>query len=70
MGTKQNPDKFNCHAAAAEDEPIFTLLARDPDAPLIVEIWALMRDARKGLSERADNARAVAQQMREWKSKQ
>lgn len=43
MGTKNNPGKFNCHAAAKPDEPLFTLLARDPLAPFLVSIWSKMR---------------------------
>ena len=40
MGTKQNPGAYDCHAKAQPDEPMFTLLARDPLAPHLVDIWA------------------------------
>lgn len=43
MGTKNNPGKFDCHASAEDDEPLFTLLARDPLAPYLVAAWAEMR---------------------------
>jgi hypothetical protein len=44
MGTKQHPSTFDCYAEAAEDEPMFILLARDKDAPLLVKMWALLRE--------------------------
>lgn len=43
MGTKLNPGRFDCHAAALPDEPMFVLLARDPLAPFLVSIWAAVR---------------------------
>lgn len=43
MGTKLNPGKFDCHASAGADEPLFTLLARDPLAPFLTSIWAAVR---------------------------
>ena len=39
MGTKQNPGNFDCYTKAADDEPIFTLRANDPIAPMIVRYW-------------------------------
>ncbi len=46
MGTKNNPGKFDCYHAAEPDEPMFILLARDPLAAKLVELWALLRDGR------------------------
>lgn len=43
MGTKQNPGAFDCYANAAPDEPMFVLLARDPHAAVLVNLWAAMR---------------------------
>lgn len=43
MGTKNEPGKFDCYANAAPDEPMFVLLARDPDAADLVEQWATAR---------------------------
>jgi hypothetical protein len=40
MGTKERPDAFDCHKKAKQNEPLFTLLARDPLAAQIVRIWA------------------------------
>jgi hypothetical protein len=41
MGTKQNPGEFDCYANALPDEPMFVLLARDPDFHWTVMEWAL-----------------------------
>ncbi len=46
MGTKNNPGHFDCHDKAHPDEPIFTLLGRDMDAPAAVRRWASKRSAR------------------------
>jgi hypothetical protein len=43
MGTKRNPGPHDCHAKAGDDEPIFTLRAKDPIAPEIVRLWAAVR---------------------------
>lgn len=43
MGTKNNPGLFDCYASAQPDEPIFVLLARDPDAAILVRMWSHMR---------------------------
>lgn len=43
MATKAQPGQFDCHAKAAPDEPIFTLRAKDPVAPFLVEIWVASR---------------------------
>lgn len=43
MGTKLKPGTFDCYDAAEDDEPMFVLLARDPDAPDRVEEWARRR---------------------------
>lgn len=43
MGTKTNPGKFDCYQKALPDEPLFTLLARDPDFERLVNEWANRR---------------------------
>lgn len=43
MGTKTNPGQFDCHAKALPDEPVFTLIGRDPMAHLLVRLWAALR---------------------------
>jgi hypothetical protein len=44
MGTKNNPGKFDCYENAEPDEPMFILLARDPTASFLVELWAKVRE--------------------------
>jgi hypothetical protein len=46
MGTKLNPGPYDCYSRALPDEPLFTLLARDPMAPDLVRRWAEDRMAR------------------------
>lgn len=43
MGTKNNPGKFDCYAAALPDEPLFVLLARDPQFYELVCKWGNRR---------------------------
>jgi hypothetical protein len=45
MGTKTNPGKFDCYANALPDEPMFVLLARDPDFARLVNEWCDRRQA-------------------------
>jgi hypothetical protein len=51
MGTKNNPAAYDCYANAWPDEPMFILLARDPDAASIVRLWAGMRAHRVAAAE-------------------
>lgn len=80
MGTKLKPGRFDCYAAAAEDEPLFVLLARDPDAPHNVRRWAKRRIRRlvreHALGKAVNVARTVskvvealacAQEMEVWR---
>lgn len=46
MGTKLNPGSFDCYEKAADDEPMFVLLARDRDAANLVRTWAGIRLSR------------------------
>ena len=46
MGSKKQPGMFDCYSAALPDEPMFILLARDPDAPVYVRQWASRRAAK------------------------
>lgn len=74
MGTKLNPGEFDCYAAAAPDEPMFILLARDPIAPLLVDLWASLR-AEHGCADhparshdrKVAEARTLAYNMRQWR---
>jgi hypothetical protein len=75
MGTKENPGRFDCYAAAAPDEPIFILRANDPLAPVIVRFWAeLYQDAKRragawsnGSIARYCEAMDCSEEMRAWK---
>ena len=74
MGSKLEPGKYDCYAHALPDEQMFVLLARDPCAPKLIELWADMRDraVREGWlspSEmtKTDEARRCAIEMRRWR---
>jgi len=68
MGTKNNPGRFDCYAAAAGDEPMFVLLARDARAPMLVEIWAMFERCKDGSDpEFAAEAERVAAAMRAYR---
>lgn len=66
MGTKNNPGVFDCYENAEPDEPMFILLGRDPQAPDLVERWAIKREM---MGERTDKVREAldcAKAMREF----
>lgn len=68
MGTKNNPGKYDCHEHALPDEPLFTLLARDPAAPSLVRAWADKREKLGTAStEKLAEARACADAMEAWR---
>ena len=79
MGTKENPGQFDCHAAADDDEPLFTLRANDPLAPDLVREWANRYEIRKlrtlgaevferkGARMKSDEARDCAREMELWR---
>lgn len=75
MATKQNPGPSNCYDAALPDEPMFTLLARDPSAPHVVRQWAYERERAIARGEKSESdavkvieARAVADAMQKWRA--
>jgi hypothetical protein len=67
MGTKRDPGPFDCYKAAADDEPMFILLARDPLAPMLVKLWAELRAHLAGNPSKAAEARKVADAMVGWR---
>lgn len=74
MGTKEQPAKFDCYKNALPDEPMFVLLARDFDAPRIIEEWARRRlweieNHTKPESDREKvlEAEQCAMNMRKWR---
>lgn len=69
MGTKNEPGTFDCYEAAEPDEPMFVLLARDRFAPRLIEHWASLREEHGEDSAKIAEARACAQSMREWRTR-
>ncbi len=73
MGTKNDPGKFDCYADAQDDEPMFTMLARDPLAAKIVRDWAERYSTMIGCdplphqNDKANEAYAVADSMEKWR---
>lgn len=67
MGTKNAPAPNDCYHKAEPDEPLFTLLARDPEAPAVVRYWAMLRASREGFSEKIAEALRCADAMDEWR---
>lgn len=69
MGTKLKPGKFDCYANAAEDEPMFILLARDKHAPTLVWLWAAMRELDGETPEKIQEARDCTAAMIQYQIK-
>lgn len=68
MGTKLNPGKFDCYENAEPDEPMFILLARDPLAPILVDLWAELRSHAAGNPSKVGEAHDCAEAMRLWRA--
>lgn len=70
MGTKANPAPNDCYATAADDEPIFTLRAKDPMAPTQIRAWAIAR-VEHGVNgpddDKITEALACADAMEAWR---
>lgn len=70
MGTKRNPAPNDCYAKADMDEPMFTFLARDSDAPAFIRAWAQKRFKAQTINaEKAEEAFECARAMEEWRKK-
>lgn len=76
MGTKKEPGKFDCYEKAKDDEPMFTLLARDPMFAYLVNLWAENREKEVVCGERPNadmelvgEARQAASRGQEWRKK-
>lgn len=67
MGTKLKPGRFDCYQNAAPDEPMFVLLARDPLAPILVSLWADLREHAAGNPSKVFEARTCSNEMRKWR---
>lgn len=70
MGTKNKPGQFDCYANAAPDEPMFVLLARDRHAPVLVKLWALLRERSNEDEQVIAEALGCAKAMETWAHKQ
>lgn len=68
MGTKNNPGKFDCYTNALPDEPMFVLLARDPNFQRFVHKWAKdrMKDIQCGLRPESDIAMVAEAEECAW----
>ncbi len=51
MNNKLEPSEFDAYQKAQSDEPFFTLLARDPMSPSLIEAWAYLRSGQIGAAE-------------------
>lgn len=66
MGSKSSPGAHDCYAAALPDEPLFTLLGRDPLAPLVVAFWAKLRSLTRGRDAKVQEAVDCGLAMAKW----
>lgn len=64
MSTKHDS---SCLKNSADDEPLFVLCARDPDASNAVRDWAARAGARGVSTEKVVGARLVAEDMDRWR---
>lgn len=62
------------YESAEDDEPMFIVLARDKDAPLLVRMWALLRETAiemgaKPIADRkqVEEAKQCAYEMERWR---
>lgn len=72
--TKNHPSDFDGYAKALPDEPLFTLLARDPSMPHLITLWAARRNydinnKHQPESDRAmiDEAHRIAKEATRWR---
>ncbi len=72
--TKNHPSAYDGHAKALPDEPMFTLLARDPSMPHLIRLWAVRRSydinnkhQPRGDWEMVDEANRIADEAIRWR---
>ena len=71
MGTKNSPGEYDCYAKAEPDEPMFTLLGRDPSAGVLVWTWAAIQyNLGQGDSPKVREAADCGEAMIRWTMKQ
>ena len=66
MSTKNDPGTYDCYANAAPDEPMFVLLGRDRHAPLLVRLWAALREADGEDAAKVEEALGCSTDMVHW----
>lgn len=66
MGTKAEPGRFDGYGKAEPDEPIFTLLGRDPAAPKLIRAWVFEHQNAKTDGVQLMEALAVADEMDQY----
>lgn len=59
MATKEKPGQFDCYEKALPDEPMFILLARDPEFFLFVTEWAKRRALAIDCGEKPESDRTM-----------
>lgn len=69
MGSKNNPGAYDAYRKAHPDEPMFTLLGRDPDAPMLVRLWASIRARSGEVPEKVTEALHCANDMEAWRDR-
>lgn len=69
MGSRNNPGKYDCFSKAEPDEPTFTLLGRDPAAPILIELWVEIRKRMGESFEKLNEAVECAEACEEWLGK-
>ena len=68
MSTKNKPSENDCYEKAMDDEPMFTLLARDPVAPILISMWIKMRLLLNNIDESQHlEALTIINDMTEWR---
>ena len=64
MSTKNNPGPFgDCYLKAEPNEPVFTLLGRDPTAAIVITFWRKLRVELGKDGEQVDQAADIARDM-------
>jgi hypothetical protein len=53
-----------------ENEPSFTLLARDQDAAILIDFWATWKERQGFPHEETQHARSIARSMNEYRAQQ
>ena len=65
MATKTSPGEFDCYGKAEPDEPLFTLRAKDPLAPVLVRLWVELRAMTRPIDEIADEGQKAREKRKQ-----